>query len=401
MDLSLIEKLKSSAQSKIVLLIMDGLGGLPQTPGGKTELETAETPHLDQLATEGLTGLHQPVRAGITAGSGPAHLAVLGYDPVQYQVGRGVLSALGIDFELRAKDVAARGNFCTIDNEGKVIDRRAGRISTEKNKELCAMLRSINIPGVEFFIKTVKEHRFLLVFRGTGLGSNVQDTDPQKTGEKSLVPRPRDKEAEKTAGVIQQFIDSCEKLLKDQEQANMVLLRGFSSLPDWPQFPETYGVRAAALAAYPMYRGVAKLVGMNALGTYSTFAEELDGLEKHWHEFDFFFIHFKKTDSAGEDGDFLRKVQLIEQVDAVLPRITALNPDVLVVTGDHSTPAVLKSHSWHPVPALIWSKYCRADKVTSFGERACMDGGLGTAFPAVELMPIAFANAGRLAKFGA
>ena len=401
MKLNFLQTLVEPNKSKIVLLVMDGLGGLPREPQGDTSLEAARTPNLDRLAAESICGLHQPVAPGITPGSGPSHLALFGYDPLEYEVGRGVLSALGIDFDLRPGDVAARGNYCTLDDDGRVADRRAGRIPTEKNRELSALLRDIELPGVEVFVRPVKEYRLLLVLRGEGLSGDLADTDPQDVGQKPLDPEPGSPGAEKTAGLVRQFLGQAREILADHHPANMVLLRGFSQLPDWPSFERAFGLRAAAIAGYPMYRGVAKLVGMDVLETGAEPEEEWGVLEQHWDDYDFFFLHVKRTDSAGEDGDFERKAALIEEVDALLPRLRRLGPDVLVVTGDHSTPAVMKYHSWHPVPVLLWSRYCRADRVDRFGERACMAGGLGPRIPAVDLMPLALANARRLEKFGA
>jgi 2,3-bisphosphoglycerate-independent phosphoglycerate mutase len=401
MDLDLIQGLVKPAETKIVLLVLDGVGGLPREPGGLTELEAAHTPNLDNLAARGICGLQQPVGPGITPGSGPGHLALFGYDPIQYQVGRGVLSALGIDFKLTSQDVAARGNFGTIDGEGRVVDRRAGRIPTEKNKELCALLREIELPGVELFIETVKEYRLLLVLRGEGLSGEITDTDPQEIGEKPLEPEPLSSEAEKTARLVREFSDQTREILADHHPANAVLLRGFSKRPHWPQVEDAFGLKAAAIAAYPMYRGVAQLVGMEVLDAGEAVEEEFDVLENCWHDSDFFFLHVKRMDSAGEDGDFERKVALIEEVDTQVPRLLELGPNVLIVTGDHSTPSLLKSHSWHPVPVILCSRYCRADEVDRFGERACINGGLGPWIPAVDLMPLALANALRLEKFGA
>lgn len=405
MDLSLIQSLNKPADSKIVLLVLDGVGGLPQTPDGQTELETAQTPHFDALLPDGICGLQEPVGPGITPGSGPGHLGLFGYDPTQYIVGRGVLSALGIDFDLQPNDVAARGNFCTIDADGLVTDRRAGRISTEKNRALCEVLRTIDVPGVEVFVETVKEHRLLLVLRGEELSGALEDTDPQEVGAAPLAPEARTEAAQPTADLVQQFLDQAREKLADHDPANMVLLRGFAKQPEWPRFPEVYGLRAAAIAAYPMYRGVAKLVGMDAFHSGDDFDEQLDLLERHWDDYDFFYVHFKQTDSAGEDGDFDRKVRLIEEVDAQLPRMLDLDPDVFMVTGDHSTPSTMKYHSWHPVPVLLASPMCRPDPVgrsgETFGETACLGGGLGRRMRAHELMPLALAHADRLEKFGA
>jgi 2,3-bisphosphoglycerate-independent phosphoglycerate mutase len=401
MDLQALQKLLQPNQTKIVLLVMDGLGGLPRQAGGKTELERAHTPHLDRLAAEGICGLQQPVAAGITPGSGPAHLGLFGYDPLTYQVGRGVLSALGIGFELTSQDVAARGNFCTLNADGQVTDRRAGRISSAQGKALCERLRQIELPNVEVFVEPVKEYRFALVLRGEGLAGELSDSDPQQTGVPPQPIEPRSSAARRTAELAQTFVRQARAILAAQQPAHMVLLRGFAQRPDWPSMRQAFGVRAGAIAAYPMYRGLARLVGMHVLETGEDLEEEFATLERHWNEFDFFFLHVKPTDSAGEDGDFERKVRDIEAVDRLIPRLRELQPDVIVVTGDHSTPAVLQAHSWHPVPALLWSAYCRTDAVEQFGERACMRGGLGPRFPAADLLPLALANALRLQKFGA
>jgi 2,3-bisphosphoglycerate-independent phosphoglycerate mutase len=401
MDFELIRALVRPADTKMVLLVMDGLGGLAGNPQDFTELEKAETPNLDNLAKEGICGLHQPIGPGITPGSGPSHLALFGYDPIQFQLGRGVLEALGINFDLKESDVVARGNFCTVDKHGKIIDRRAGRISSEKNIMLCEKLREIDLPNVDIFVETVKEYRFLMVLRGENLYGDLADTDPQTTGLTPLPPKPLSSQAENTAEIVKQFIKRAGEILAEDPLANMVLMRGFSKKPNWPLFPAIFGIKAAAIAAYPMYRGVSRLVGMNILETGETLDDEIKTLERHWNEYDFFYFHIKKTDSAGEDGDYNRKVTIIEETDSAVERIMKLNPNVVVVTGDHSTPAVMKSHSWHPIPVLLWSKYCRNDMVNRFGERACLAGGLGSHFPTVDLMPLIMANADRLKKFGA
>lgn len=401
MKLEFIQSLIKTNESKIVLLVLDGLGGLPEASTGRTELEAASTPNLDRLAGHSICGLHQPVGPGITPGSGPSHLALFGYDPTEYQVGRGVLSALGIDFDLQPSDVAARGNFCTVDDKGRVTDRRAGRIPTEKNKELCALLRQIALDDVQLFVETVKEYRLLLVLRGDDLSPELADTDPQTLGHPPLEPEPLSPRANMTAELVREFLDQARQMLADHLPSNMVLLRGFSQLPGWPSIQEVYGLKAAAIAAYPMYRGVAKLVGMEVLEASTDLEDEFQVLEQEWDRYDFFFLHFKPTDSAGEDGDFDRKVALIEEADAQLPRLLALEPDVVIVTGDHSTPSLLQYHSWHPVPVLLWSRYCRPDGVDHFGERALMRGGLGPTLECVDLMPLALANALRLEKFGA
>ncbi len=402
MNLDFIKKLSKKNDSKIVMLVMDGIGGLPSESDGKTELETANTPNLDNLAKKGICGLHNPVGNGITPGSGPGHLGIFGYNPIKYQVGRGVLAANGIGFNLKKGDVAARGNFATIDNNGKVEDRRAGRISSEKNKELCEKLcRKISLCDTDLFIETVKEHRFLLVLRGKDLSGKIHDTDPQEIGAKPFDAKAYSKEAEKTVSIVNDFINKAKDALKDEKPANMVLLRGFSQIPNWPSFPETFGLKSAAIAAYPMYKGLAKLIGMDLLDSADTVESEFEILEEKWNEYDFFFLHVKKTDSYGEDGNFNSKVKEIEKIDKLIPRITNLDPDVIIVTGDHSTPSFLKYHSWHPVPTIIYSKQCRPDNVKNFGERECIKGGLGPRFPAEDLLPLALANAKRLDKFGA
>jgi 2,3-bisphosphoglycerate-independent phosphoglycerate mutase len=297
--------------------------------------------------------------------------------------------------------VAVRGNFCTIDENGQVIDRRAGRIETAKNRKLCKELRDIDLPGVEIFIEPVKEYRVVVVFRGQGLAGDITNTDPQAVGQQPLAAKPESEQAEQTADLINQFLKQVRSILRDHHPANMLLLRGFSQRPHWPGLPDIYGIRPAAIAGYPMYRGVSRLVGMEILETTDELDGKLDTLEEHWNDFDFFFVHVKKMDSAGEDGDFDHKVKLIEEVDQKIPRVLDLGPDVIVITGDHSTPAGLKSHSWHPVPVLLHSRYCRPDGVVRFGERDCIRGGLGPRFPATDLMPLALANALRLKKFGA
>jgi 2,3-bisphosphoglycerate-independent phosphoglycerate mutase len=340
------------------------------------------------------------VGPGITPGSGPGHLGLFGYDPLQHPVGRGVLEALGIDFHLKPGDVAARGNFCTVDGEGRITDRRAGRISTDLCVKLCERLRTITVDGAEIVIEPVKEHRFVLVLRGDGLSGSVSETDPQALGVPPLPARALEPAAERTAAAVNQFVERARQLLRDSAPANMVLLRGFDRQPDIPLFPETFRLRAAAVAAYPMYRGLARLVGMEVLDTGPTFADEIATLKRHWDSFDFFFLHYKDTDKAGEDGDFDAKVAALERFDARLPDVLALRPDVLAVSGDHSTPSILAAHGWQPVPALVASAYCGADHVSRFTERDCASGALGL-MPAQELMPILMANALRLAKYGA
>jgi 2,3-bisphosphoglycerate-independent phosphoglycerate mutase len=409
-DFGLMKTLNMPADTKIVHLVMDGLGGLPRSSDGKTELEAANTPNLDALAARSQLGLANPVAPGVTPGSGPAHLSLFGYDPLKYDVGRGVLSALGIGFDLQPEDVAARGNFCTIDENGLITDRRAGRIPTEFSQKLTALLRDIELPGVKAFVETVKEYRFVLVLRpsaGQTLGGNVLDTDPQKTGVPSLPARAEDEQSEATAALVNEWIAAAREILKDHAPANSMNLRGFAKDPGLPKMSEIFGLKTAAIATYPMYKGVARLVGMDVLPVDGeTVEDEVETLRAHWDAYDYFFFHVKKTDSAGEDGDFDRKAGVIEHVDeAVIPGILDQDPDVLIVTGDHSTPSALKSHSWHPVPTLLWSRYCLPDGATGpggpqFGERACGRGSLGV-FPATDELPLALGHALRLNKYGA
>jgi 2,3-bisphosphoglycerate-independent phosphoglycerate mutase len=404
-DFRLIKALQIPAESKIVHLVLDGLGGLPRESDGKTELEAAHTPNMDALAARSQLGLAVPVGPGVTPGSGPAHLALFGYDPLTYDIGRGVLEALGIGFELQPEDVAARGNFCSVDDQGRITDRRAGRIPTDLNRKLVALLRGIELPGLQTYVETVKEYRFVLVLRpteGQRLYANILDTDPQQLGVPPWPARAQDEESEPTAVLVNDWIAAARKILKDHPPANSLNLRGVAKDPGLPRFPDIYGLKPAAIATYPMYRGVAKLVGMDVLPLAGeSLEEEAEALRAHWQAYDYFFFHVKKIDSAGEDGDFERKASVIEHVDeAVVPAILDLDPDVLVVTGDHSTPSALKSHSWHPVPTLLWSRYCRPDGVAEFGERACGRGSLGV-FAATDELPLALGHGLRLAKYGA
>ncbi len=396
----LIRELRETNGTKIVLLVADGLGGLPLEPGGKTELETADTPNLDACARDGVVGMSVPVLPGITPGSGPGHLGLFGYDPLEYRIGRGVLEALGINFAVGPRDVAIRGNFCTLGADGKITDRRAGRPTNDKCKAACDRLRTISIPGVELFVEPVKEHRFVLVVRGDGLGDAVNDTDPQAVGVAPLKAEGADPASAKTAAVVNQFIAKAVDVLKDEGAINGATLRGFAKFPKIATFEDVYGLKAAAIAVYPMYKGLARLVGMDILDPGSTLQGQVDTLKAVWNDYDFFFLHYKYTDSTGEDGNFPAKVEMTEKFDAIIPQVRALNPDVLIVTGDHSTPSKLRSHSWHPVPTLLVADSARTDAVTRFGEAACLHGGLGQ-FQAQHLMLLAMAHAGRLGKYGA
>ncbi len=399
-QLDLVRELAEKAETKIVMLVADGLGGLPLEPGGKTELETAATPNLDRLAARGTSGSSIPVLPGITPGSGPGHLGLFGYDPLEFKIGRGALEATGIGFELGPHDVAARGNFCTLDSAGLIADRRAGRIASEESFKVVERLQAVRIPGVETFVKPVKEHRFVVVFRGPGLDGAVADTDPQAVGVAPLDPQPLSPAAARTADVAREFVRQAREILASEPKANGMVLRGFAAKPALPSYQELYGLRAAAIAVYPMYKGLARLAGMTLVGQAQSLEEQIDELARHWNDYDFFFLHFKYTDSTGEDGNFAEKVRRIEELDKAVPRIEKLGPDVLVVTGDHSTPSRLKSHSWHPVPTLLVADTCRPDGLAAFSERDCLRGGFGIV-PAKHLMLLAMAHAGRFGKFGA
>ena len=386
--------------AKIVLLVVDGLGGLPHPATGKSELETARLPNLDALAKGGTCGLISPLGGGFTPGSGPAHLALFGYDPWQNQIGRGALSALGLGLDFARGDVAARLNFCTVDTAGRVCDRRAGRIPTEKGRQLCEVLRAIAVPGVEVQVAAEMEYRAGVVLRGTNLGDQVSDSDPQVTG---VPPKPLSAlvpDSERTVEVANAFLEQAAALLADEHPANMVLLRGFGRYPELVSMDEAYGLKALGIAGYPMYRGVAGAVGMDVEEVGWDLESEFALLESRYADYDFFYVHVKKTDSAGEDGDFDLKVRLLEELDTYIPRLLALQPEVLIVTGDHSTPSIMRSHSWHPVPTVIASRWALADATDKFSERGCSAGCLGIA-PATSLMAHALAHARRLDKFGA
>lgn len=400
MKLDLLRELSIPGDGKILLLVIDGLGGLPNETG-RSELEQAIIPKLDRLAQESLCGLTIPVAYGVTPGSGPGHLALFGYDPEVHTVGRGVLEALGVDFDLQPRDVAARGNFCTVDAQGRIIDRRAGRIPTAQSAAVVEKLASIKLEGVDVFVQPVKDHRFLLVLRGEGLEDGINDTDPQREGREPLPARAQNPAAERTASLINEWVARARELLRDEPRANCLTLRGIAKRPAMPPLPDVTKMRMAAIAAYPMYRGLAKLVGMDVIKTGTTFADEVATLKEHWEEYDFHFIHYKPADAAGEDGDFQAKVAALEEVDGYIDDLHGLQASVFMVAGDHSTPAVLAGHSWHPVPFLLHPRnYTQADKTEGFNEKGCANGVLGTFF-AKEALSLAMAYAGRLTKYGA
>ena len=394
MDLA---SLATGTGSRILLVVIDGLGGLADHEHG-TELEEATTPNLDRLASEGVTGLLEPVGPGITPGSGPGHLALFGYDPLEFVLGRGALSAAGLDVELHPGDVAARGNLCTLDADGSIVDRRAGRISDEEARRVVARL-SAAVQGVEFHHE--KGHRLLVVFRGEGLDPRIGDTDPQATGVPPLAPRPLDPAAGPAAELVAAKLAEVQQVLAGEPAANGLLLRGFDTHRELPRFGDRTGLRAAAVAVYPMYRGVARLLGFEVLGPPADLTDQVRLLEKHREDADYFFVHVKDADAAGEDGDRAAKITAIERVDEAIPDLlAALEPGVIGVTGDHATPSQMAAHSWHPVPVVVHGPHCGRDDTDRFGERWCRAGGLGIR-PSTELLPILMANAGHLAKYGA
>jgi 2,3-bisphosphoglycerate-independent phosphoglycerate mutase len=404
-DTSMLKDLLRPNEAKIILLVMDGLGGIRNAEFPKTALEAARTPNLDALAREGACGRSLPISIGITPGSGPAHFALFGYDPLapENDVGRGVLEVTGTGFDLEENDIAIRGNFATVDGNGVLTDRRAGRIPHEECIRLCRKLgeKIRRIDRIEILVMPVREYRFGVVLRGEGLSPEVDETDPQLTGKKPLAPRARTREAERTARIIEEFIRQANGVLSGEERANAVLMRGISRRPAIEPFADRYGLIAAAVAAYPLYRGVAKLCGMDLVDTGFTVKEEFETVASiYGGRYDFYFIHIKKTDSYGEDGNLEGKIGVIEEVDANLPILLGLEPDVLIVTGDHSTPCALKSHSWHPVPLLVHSRYCGIDAAEAFSEVECDRGSLGI-MHAAKIIELALANAGRLKKHGA
>lgn len=403
-----IKSLKQKNSSKIVLCVLDGLGGLPVN--GKSELEFASTPNLDAISKHSALGLQHPVSVGITPGSGAAHLGLFGYDPLVYDIGRGVLEVLGLGLEMTSHDLAIRGNFATVEYEdGKpiVTDRRAGRISTEENQRITKKIRSKidEIHDVKVSITSGLEHRFALILSFPlslpETSDDIPDTDPQEVGKPPIIPKGRNLTAQKVAKELEKIINEIVEVIKDEKKANYILLRGISTFPKLPTYEDRYGLNAGCIATYPMYKGVSKLVGMEVLEVKGDSIEsEVDTLIRDYDSKDFFYMHIKKTDSYGEDGNFEAKAKVIEEFDAQLPRILKLSPEVLLITGDHSTPAAMKAHSWHPVPVLLQSKHCFGNNSSGFSENGCRAGELGI-FKSTDLMPLMLAHGGRLKKYGA
>ena len=398
-DLEVLRDCYISSPSKIVMLVVDGLGGLAHPETRLSELETAAIPNLDAMARESACGLTTPVMHGVAPGSGPGHLSLFGYDPLKHLIGRGALEALGIDVALQPGDVAARGNFCTVDGDGLLVDRRAGRIPTDLSEPLCRRLDQIELDGVQVNVYPVQDYRFVLRLRGEGLSAALSETDPQRVALLPLPAGPMEPEAQRSAGLVNQFVAQARQLLSEEERANMVLLRGFAKLPSLPPMGEVYRLNPAAIAAYPMYRGLATVVGMKVILTGKTFADEVETLRENFDAHDFFFIHYKPADAAGEDGDFDAKVRRLEELDAFIPQIRELAPDVLMVCGDHATPAIMAGHSWHPVPFMLHSALTRGEGIKAFNEKDCALGSIGR-IPATNVMLMALSHAGKLAKFG-
>ena len=389
----------TSTSSKIILLVVDGLGGLAHPDTRLSELETANIPNLDAMAQESACGLTTPVLPGVAPGSGPGHLALFGYDPLKHLIGRGALEALGIEVALQPGDVAARGNFCLVDGDGLLVDRRAGRIPTEFSAPLCERLDKIEIDGVQMDVFPVQDYRFVLRLRGEGLSELISETDPQVTGAAALPVKPLTPEAKRTAELVNEFVSQASKLLAEEERANMVLLRGFAQMPNLPPMNDAYQLNTAGIAAYPMYRGLAEVAGMKVIPTGRTFGDEVETLRQNFDNHDFFFIHYKPADAAGEDGDFDAKVKCLEDLDPFIPQIRQLNPDVFLVAGDHATPAIMAAHSWHPVPFMLHSKLTRGEGVPRFNERTCAQGSVGSIL-ATQVMLLAMSHAGKLQKYG-
>jgi 2,3-bisphosphoglycerate-independent phosphoglycerate mutase len=398
----MIEDIVLANDNKIIFLILDGLGDIPNPAFEyQTPLEAARKPNIDDLARKrGVLGRIIPVDVGITPGSGPGHLSLFGYDPVACEIGRGVLEALGLNMDLQDGDLAARANFCTI-KDGLVTDRRAGRIPTEETERLCALIteKIPEVEGVRIIIKPGKSHRFAVILRGRGLSDKLSDADPHKDNKPFAYTTAKAKEADFAAQVVNTFMRKILDLLKDEKIANGALLRGFSQKPDITPFSTKYRMKALAIATYPMYRGIAKVLGMDVRHEPKAYDESIRILKENYNDYQFFFFHVKETDLAGEDGNFPEKVKAVENTDKLIPEIMGLNPQVLVMTGDHSTPCLFKGHSFHPVPLMIVTGTGETDGKV-FHEKNCILGSVGTIF-SKQLMSLAMAHSMKLDKYGA
>src|SRR6516225_3980608 len=403
---ALYSELTLKTKAKLVLVVLDGLGDIAtQAQNYLTPLEAARTPNLDLLSKDSAQGRMIPAAPGITPGSGPGHLGLFGYDPLEFQVGRGVIEALGLGMELKPGDVCARANFATLDAKGIVTDRRAGRIPTETCEKLCALLSSKvkKIGETDVLITPGKEHRFVVVFRGKGLEGPLTDADPNREGLPVPTVKPRDPQnagQKKVAKLIADFYKAALPVIAGEKPANGFLMRGIAHQPHIPLFEDRYKLKPAALAVYPMYKGLAQLVGMKKIEGPQTISEQFERYLAEYDNFDFFFIHYKYTDKYGEDGNFAAKKKAIEDFDAALPILLRKKPDVLAITGDHSTPVAIRGHSWHPQPVLLHSANSGSDKLDRFTETGANTGSLGV-FESKYLLRLMQANAKMFDKFGA
>ena len=381
---------------KVVLVIIDGLGDRPISElKDQTPLEAANTPNLDYFATNGITGIMNAIDVGIRPGSDTSHLAIFGYDPETHYTGRGIFEAAGIGMELKKGDIALRGNFATVTEDLIIVDRRAGRI--ENVSKLADALNGMKIDGVRFFVKAGVMHRAGVVLRGSNLSHMVSDNDPHEVGVKVKQVKALDntEEAKFTASVINKFLEEAHKILKEHEvnkkrrkerllEANYILLRGASKLTHFEPFEKKYKLKACCIAGAGLYKGIAKVLGMDVLqvkgatGTANTdINAKFIAAKKALAKYDFVFVHIKYADNYAEDGNVFGKLKFIEKIDDALIHLIGIKDTLIVITADHSTPCKLKAHSGDPVPIVMFGEGVRTDKVKEFNERSCMQGGLG------------------------
>ena len=406
--IDILKELVEKNDSKILLVVLDGLGDIPSIDG-KTPLEAAKTPNLDKLSKESALGMHIPVLPGITPGSGPGHLSIFGYNPLKYKIGRGILEALGVGLEVTKNDICIRANYAKVEEkDGKLIvnDRRAGRLSTEENKKLTEKITKEieEINGVKIFMKSGIEYRLAILLRFNEKVNedmcNILETDPQNEGKEVISPEPLSEKAKIVSEILKEFLLRVREIIKN-EKGNYLLLRGYSTPPIIPNFSEIYKLKSLSIATYPMYKGLTKLIGMETVKVDGfSIKDEIDVLRKNYKNFDFIYLHIKKTDSYGEDGDFMNKLKVIEEFDSYLPEILSLNFDVLCITGDHSTPTIMKSHSFHPVPLLIHSPFVFKGLSERFTEKDCLKGELGT-IKGEDIISLLLAHSKKLKKYGA
>ena len=398
LDIKNFQTLTRYTDSKILLLVIDGLGGLPHNQTSKTELESANIPNLDKLTQESTTGIATPIQPGITPGSGPGHMSLFGYNPIKYVIGRGVLEAIGSGIKLSKKDIAVRGNFCTIDNQGVITDRRAGRISDSDASKLIQSLSQIKVDGAHITIKHLKNHRFVLVLSGSDLNTDITPTDPLLNNLPINQASSNSPQSRKTATIINKFTQLSLDILKNETLANGIILRGFSQNLSVPKISDVYHINPIGISLYPAYRGIATMLGMKVTNQGVDFSDLIKIVRNNFNDFNFFYLHYKDTDSAGEDGDFDKKVFSLEKLDTFIPELRSIGFDVFTITGDHSTPSILSSHSWHPVPILINSNIPTSDESIHFTELECKNGDIGR-IHATDIMPLTLAYAKKLIKF--